>query len=167
MKKTTLLRISAAVLIIAAAGTIVCASMQKNSGQTAPAAETAYLTRLEYSYDQYGSDFDAIVIKREKRQGRVKLTAQLRDGSQKSAVTSSAVFDKIDAVMEKYQVSAWHSGKKNMEYIDGTNEEVYFRWSNGKYSHESAQTYPEGCGSFFAEVKNILEAEYRSLASQP
>lgn len=169
MNKKTLLYFSAAALI-SAAGILVYASMKKDCRPTPQAAdkpeEPAYLTRLEYSCDQYDSIYNAIIIKRETPQGPVKLTADLRSGSQKSVNSTDAVFDEVAAVMEKYQVPSWHDGKKKMEYIDGTDEEIYFRWSDGRHSHESAQAYPEGCGGFFTEVKAILEKEYRRLDKQ-
>ncbi|MBQ7568887.1 hypothetical protein IJT17_08790 [bacterium] len=167
MKFRNYLCISAAVIIIAAAGTLVFAAMDKKTSSPAPSAEPRFLTKLEYSYDQYSDSFSSIIIKRDRRQGPVSMAVYLRDGSTKDFTTGSEVFDSVMSVMERYKLSTWHDGSREMECIDGTDEAVYFKWSDGQYCHESAQEYPEGCEGFFTEVKRVLVQEYRRLEKAP
>ena len=47
--------------------------------------------------------------------------------------------------------------KSELEFLDGDNTSIYFKYSNGFYYHISMEVYPRGKNGVFSEIKNILE----------
>lgn len=115
------------------------------------------LIYLEYKYNSCFVDSEAsnscININVSKERGSIVFN--YGDGSFKEYVVNNTFFNKLNKILDKYDVQNWDN-YEDVKCIDGDNTFISYKYSDGKYGLISKDKYPIGMEKVFSEVLKYL-----------